>query len=971
MNAPREPDSASELFTLFNRLTRPLPWRLHVRPFPVVVIEPGTIAVDESAYMAALHKCAEKLNLTHQYVELSENGEQGGESRNPRSRACTLLDRLTQNIHWVAESPHYGAFRFPRSDLVRTLEEAAAAARGHASDSQDMSAVAVTAWNRQASLFPRRNRSANVFAQGATVAAFVMAVAGGIIGGFAGQNNWIALAITGILFGLLFLTAALPARGVWLPVLSRVGFGGRYRWLATSSLIRILGDGSGGAQGRTGFEGRLYEVLRRLTTSAPHDFLLRIKTLAFLEDMRANHRRLSPDLRGFKRSAPPVLFLKGVTEKNGGIDLLAALSDIRSQRSEMHPLLVIASADSAHRGELPGPSPTPERKSLLGIYGGWRAALGTLQPPSSHVPLPWLLRLPVQPGDAASIPSRPATPRRRPRWTWAWSRRGLFAGVAALAIIAGMVQASLRLDYCNVGITFDWSTDTRLHRHPDGFKECAGVATGKVRFERGRPSVGIDSEVRPPSPGNTGSRLTLADLQNKINKENERVRKSRKPYVTVLHAGAFTARQGEHDRAVSSIRELAGAHLAQVRNNGRQHPGQVGNFLQVRLLPVNTGQDMGLAGIAADRMLDLARRDPTVIGVVGLARNTAHTQRAIRRLHDAGLPVLGTANSSDRLPALPHYYSLASTSLEQATAAKAAAREKSGTRPIERIMIVSRASDPSDDAYGPELASGVLEALRPRHVDSVPYLSSNDISDKVRNACAGADSSPYTLVYFAGRAEDLWGFMHGLALGGCTDRELTVVAGDDVTKYQFGTGPYQVALHPKITFYHTAFAHLPHLIANSRATISSFFLLARNPAFLGLGNGATIQGADPVLVDGHMALAFDATSALIQAAQNSFNVLGLNRPDPAQIPGSRSVTSGSVRLALPHVTVPDGATGKVDLTRETHSRAGPGNRGLTLVKITAQDGRVKSEPVCGRLSGGGASAPGLDPCPRPPLSGTG
>lgn len=71
--------------------------------------------------------------------------------------------------------------------------------------------------------------------------------------------------------------------------------------------------------------------------------------LALFEDLRDNHRRASWDLRGLKRTRPPVLVLRQVSRENGGIELIRAVSDVRSRRSELDPLLIVAgvAADDA------------------------------------------------------------------------------------------------------------------------------------------------------------------------------------------------------------------------------------------------------------------------------------------------------------------------------------------------------------------------------------------------------------------------------------------------------------------------------------------------------------------------------------------------------------------------------------------------------------------------------------------------
>ncbi|GAA3939663.1 hypothetical protein GCM10023085_21380 [Actinomadura viridis] len=938
--------SGHELFGLFDRLTRALPWRPQMRPFPVIVLEPGDDRTDEQAFMDALRHAATRMRLPALHLRPGRDGD-GGEQDG--SDACALLERMARDLPWLGAATRAGRFRFPRSDLVRSLEEAVGTARGDGSAARppDLRAAALEAWNARAGLFQDGPRSLPAWWPAAGAA--LVATLGGLVGGFAEQTNWTALlAAVGSLCAVLLVVTALFSRRIWLPVASRVGFGSRYRWLATSSFFTILGDGSDGLRGRPGVERCLYEVFGRLTAPDADEFLLQMKTLAFLEDLRAGYRRLSPALRGFKRPAPPVLFLEKVTAGNGGIALLSAMSDIRSRRSELHPLLVVASADAGHRDQIPGPAEPRERGDAVERYEQWQAALGTSQGPSRHVPLPWLLRLPVVDGPRTE-PAPRTRPRRRPRWTWAWSWRGLLVYVVAFIVVTSLVHAELRSRYCSVGLPFSWNADTRLHTNADGTRECVGVATRGVRFERNGRSIGLDGELHDPGDRSRGP--TLAGLQAMIDEENRRVIGGGLPYVTVLHAGVFTTRKDEYDLTVTSVKELAGAHLAQLRNNERQRPGQARNPLQIRLLPVNTGQDMTLSQAATAQILKIARKDPTVIGIVGMGRNTRPSQEAVRRLHAAGLPIISTVNSSNELPRLDHFHSLAATNREEVAASRAAF----GGAAKGRTMIVSREPGPSGDAYSPEIAADA-ERVLPRPSQPVRYEGTGDIPGKVSRACA-SPGEPFTLVYFAGRAEDLWGLLEGLKTGGCTQRRLTLVAGDDVTKNRFGSGPGKIGLPESIEVYHTAFVHLPHLIARDQSR--PFFQQARDR--LGIG-APPLRGDDELLADGQMALAYDALGVLAQAAQQAFHDLGLDRPAAGRVPGGSAVTSGTVLTELPRVKLYDGATGNIDLTAAKPPAAGQGTRGLTLLRVTSSGGEVVSEPVCGRL-GGGLPVPGLRPCP--------
>jgi hypothetical protein len=208
-------------------------------------------------------------------------------------------------------------------------------------------------------------------------------------------------------------------------------------------------------------------------------------------------------------------------------------------------------------------------------------------------------------------------------------------------------------------------------------------------------------------------------------------------------------------------------------------------------------------------------------------------------------------------------------------------------------------------------------------------------------------------VYFAGRAEDLPGLINGLSSGGCADRPLTLIGGDEVARASFGSGRHQILLPPTLTVYYTTFNHLPNLVAGGRDRTNAFFLLSRN--VLGIAPG-------PLLADGQMALTYDSTFALAQAAQKAFNTLGLTVRDRERTAGSSVVTSGSVLLELPLLRANEGASGTIDFTGDQHTLNGSGHRGLTLVKVTIKQGQPVYQPICGRLNGD-LPVRGLPACP--------
>lgn len=907
------------------------------RTYPIIVLTPGGPGVPAGEYLDKLRAAAARMNIPHAAPALPI----APDATDPDPKIA-ILREIAKPTAWLPAQRSVPRLTFRRSDLVTGLgahpHETGRVLRGHV-------------WS------------------GAI--AFAAAVISGIAQGIAGTVPlWLLLGdsalvlIVALVIG--YVVAQLSAPEGRARFLARAGAGSRYRWLATSSFFAVLGG--------YGYDERRRLVVERLAGKSGDEpeYVWQVRTFAFLEDLRAAYQRLTPSLRGFKRHSVPVLFLKGITEANGGEALLQAISDIRSRRSEFHPLLVIATegepdgtrppsgdgtgpaASQERAGE---PEPTREngrvRLSVADEIKRWEESLGTAQAPSGR---PYVLPITIpdqQPDEAAKTPLKP---RRRPPWTWLWSRWSA-AGLAVILVVGGAsYNLGLNATYCHVGLPFSANTDTWKVTDADGSIECVGVATDGVRFESTADSVGLDGHRRLPTGGplaGTHGAFTLADLQRRIAQENTRVLTSGKPYVTIMYAGPLTAAAGQDQATITTLHELAGAYLAQYANNGTGEAGTIASKLEIRLLPVNTGGNMAFSGQVADRMLAIARADPTVIGVVGMGRNTRASYGAITRLSDAGLAVLSTVNSSDKLPQLRNYYGLASTDHDEATAA--AHYLARALPPIRHAMIVSRSPGPPGDNYSVELAADMGAQLHAGTTTPVQYDDPNDVNGQVSAACGKVTpDDPYDFIYFAGRAEDLNGLVNALNNNGCTDRHMTLVGGDEMSRVRYGSGPYNVLLPPSVTTYYTTFNYLPTLTAGHRDQTVPFFVLAHNR--FGIG-----PGQQSLLADGQMPLAYDATAALATAARAAYTGLGLSDKQ-ARVPGSSTVSAGSVLLELPSITM-GGATGTIDFGKDaTHALNGPGDHGLTLVEVSVAGSAPQYQPMCGRLNGGEVAGT-LQNCP--------
>ena len=225
-------------------LTRSRPWRIGAQPYPVVVLEAADERVHVDAYVDALARAAGEAGIPHATV---------GPVADAEDAELTLLDKMCAESSWTAVRSRSGRYRFPRSDFVKSLGTAVDAAPPGDSD------AAIQAWNERAALFPwsRGPFKAPVWwsTVGATLAAVFAVLFSGISQGLADKAQTpVLLTVVGVLLGVAVIVTGLMTRRIWLPLLSRFGFGTRYRWVTNSSFFAVLGA--------DGFNGRLQRIFR-------------------------------------------------------------------------------------------------------------------------------------------------------------------------------------------------------------------------------------------------------------------------------------------------------------------------------------------------------------------------------------------------------------------------------------------------------------------------------------------------------------------------------------------------------------------------------------------------------------------------------------------------------------------------------------------------------------------------------------
>jgi hypothetical protein len=681
---------------------------------------------------------------------------------------------------------------------------------------------------------------------------------------------------------------------------------------------------------------------------------LSLRVHALLEDLRANYRPWTLDLRRRKRKWPPMLFLPDVDEQPGCVRFVQAVSDLRSRRSETDPLLILASSRHPLTAD-PGPEPDDRRRSR---YRRWISRLRVEQSPSLGKRLPWVLLQEVR--AAATSLSTGSAGLPQPGWSaWQlWSRWTVAVAVALLCVGGFWRSEVVGGQYCG-GWLFGHDPNLVIVNG-----ECIGTDTSSSATFL---PAGADSGVTltgqlakagaAPVAGSpvSLSQVNLAYVENLIDEQNQQATAAGS-YVTFVYAGALTAPIVPTD-ALSAFEELTGLYAWQYNVNVTQH-----NQVKIRIDIANDGDGSGHERRMAETVVAAADRDPSITGVIGLGVDTSQSQEAVQDFANADLPLLDTTNSDDDLPQDNwDYFGLSATNAEEAQALVSRyARHGRGRTAVvfERVGNDGLPTDP----YAQQQAQAAVSALKgagftlvgPAGVPApITYTTQTDMAStpSIQHAVCGQPRP--SVIYLAGRYQDmtqLVGLLTGLK--NCFPANVTVLSGDDMTLSEF-PGTAAAALAPEMRLYYVAQTDPAHVPAEGGSADNGSGLNTDLQSALNLGQAPDYES--PVFADGLMALGFDAADVLYRESTTGVGAGEQEQPVP------RAWVAQFLRC--PQEPVSSGATGPLGFADVRH--------GLDFFKaVNAIDGRSPQvvtyqsyQPTVP-----GSCAPAIRP-PRAPASG--
>jgi hypothetical protein len=466
---------------------------------------------------------------------------------------------------------------------------------------------------------------------------------------------------------------------------------------------------------------------------------------AFLEDLRQAYRR--GILRAhWARVRYPALIIDRMPDGHVALRLIELIEKVRATTEAFDPLVVAAGFDAAERPALADELAEAVRLDTSGgqvdlsaVRAAWTAHLES-QGRVAVLGTRREIRVRTDSGDGSdTVPVH--RPRRRPRAAHPFLP-WLVMGAILAASLSVIVFETVR--YCDPHVV--WHARNG---------ECVGVSDGSYVFSE-----------------------RLAGVERRIEKLNDDVLRSGKPYVTVVYLGPMTVdpttRNPQADLLAGIHGELVGLSIAQQAHN------DAGAQPRLRVLLANTGSRFRYAREVAERVRERAAHDRTIVATVGFGQSRRQTQDAINVLSEAALPMIGTTNTFDDTAKRagnysPYYYRLAPPN--RRLAAHAAHWAKSGVLGVRARSAAVFYDASADDLYSTNLAKD-FEAAFGDGVQMLPYTDPTQIPGKVREACA----RPAQVFYYAGRSDEFRSFVTRLSTTSCGGRRI-VLGADEVTKY--------------------------------------------------------------------------------------------------------------------------------------------------------------------------------------------
>lgn len=663
------------------------------------------------------------------------------------------------------------------------------------------------------------------------------------------------------------------------------GLGRKYRWFRRQRYLAPEIPGT--------FIGFAERLTRKEWTQEEPEQVAKFLTNAFLEDLRVAYGRWPWRLRGARRMTYAVALLNNVTRGNGGYALLKLINDVRNETGFFDPLLVVTASRKVppHAVE---PTVNDLRDEVYDAdeaeqgYSAWRQKLARDRRKRNdmtwYLPISTYTEAPDDRERSAirkQLAAAPPYTVDSPPW---WSRRVVptVLVVCALTVATGGYVHYDR-NHCGAALSQMWmfGSELGLETKNPGSKEaeCVGVTDGshldaiipesawQPPLQRLGALFASQGDQEPDWPARIKA---LGDTIAQQNRDAEK--KSHggdRELATVAYLGDLSTRTpaAQHET-------LAGIAIAQrTQNAGESAP-------LLRVLVANGGNGMKYGQHVADTYLrELSLDDPSFVGVVGLNHSNDNTIDTIGTLTEVGLPIVASTLSLDKLhDQSPMYYQVSPRNRDQVEVALRFAEQ---THHDQKVWIYRGRKDDNDnlDPYSENLDDDVRSVFGK---DRVVSLKHDPFAAGEQACSAGSDD----FVYYAGRGSDFIDFKRGIAEGcgnssGSRTEVPTILASDDVTQHVAARS--ELKKQVGIPYYYQSFAAAPttpnprdsELEENEMTFYCNLNIFLHEVEENQLPNEhptcAKRPGIDAghagLSLDGHAALAHDATEVMLKAIE--------------------------------------------------------------------------------------------------------
>ncbi len=345
------------------------------------------------------------------------------------------------------------------------------------------------------------------------------------------------------------------------------------------------------------------------------------------------------------------------------------------------------------------------------------------------------------------------------------------------------------------------------------------------------------------------------DAESLIYLENQQVKASGNPYITIVVATMIT---GNGPTASVGRDNLQGAYVAQKSSNDAS---KLNNNVLIRLLIANAGSNSANTKAVAQQIVQLSQVDSTFVGVMGWPFS-GYASIASSVLRPAQIPMISQTASSDALTGTPYFFRVAPANQRQGY--EGAKYSEQTLHATKAVVFVDR-----NNLYTQSLATSfssqfITDGNQVVATEQYTVGNTTNFSQLLSDA---ATHNP-DLIYFAGYADDASQLLKDLPTSG--PLATAPIMGGDALYEIGGYGNSLRGTASRLNF--TSFAYPDEwqfLCSHGQAfacTAPSFF--SNYKAYYDPNNQHTAGAYGYQRADGDAILSYDATVAMLTAVNN-------------------------------------------------------------------------------------------------------